>query len=68
MLSLGIDPGTATIGYGLVSELDDGSLQAVAYGVITTTPEYAKSHPKVVKAVVGGYQEAVEWIEKNNAD
>src|SRR5687768_13509077 len=39
MLSLGIDPGTATIGYGLVRELDDGSLQAVAYGVITTTPD-----------------------------
>lgn len=39
MLSLGIDPGTATIGYGLVRELNDGSLQAVAYGVITTTPQ-----------------------------
>jgi crossover junction endodeoxyribonuclease RuvC len=38
MLSLGIDPGTATVGYGLVRELDDGSLQAVAYGVITTPP------------------------------
>ncbi|MDZ4669613.1 MAG: crossover junction endodeoxyribonuclease RuvC [Phototrophicales bacterium] len=39
MLSLGIDPGTATIGYGLVRELDDGSLQAVAYGVISTSPK-----------------------------
>lgn len=38
MLSLGIDPGTATIGYGLVQELDDGSLQAIAYNVITTPP------------------------------
>lgn len=38
MLSLGIDPGTATIGYGLVQELNDGSLQPVAYGVITTSP------------------------------
>ncbi|MEP7291380.1 MAG: crossover junction endodeoxyribonuclease RuvC [Chloroflexota bacterium] len=36
MLSLGIDPGTATVGYGLVRELRDGSLQAVDYGVITT--------------------------------
>ncbi len=41
MLALGIDPGTATVGYGLVSELDDGSLQAVAYGVITTPPTLA---------------------------
>lgn len=39
MLSLGIDPGTATIGYGLVRELNDGSLQAVAYDVITTPPD-----------------------------
>jgi crossover junction endodeoxyribonuclease RuvC len=36
MLSLGIDPGTATIGYGLVRELNDGSLQAIHYGVIKT--------------------------------
>ena len=36
MLCLGIDPGTATVGYGLVRELRDGSLQAVDYGVITT--------------------------------
>jgi crossover junction endodeoxyribonuclease RuvC len=38
MLSLGIDPGTATVGYGLVRELNDGALQAVDYGVITTAP------------------------------
>jgi crossover junction endodeoxyribonuclease RuvC len=38
MLSLGIDPGTATVGYGLVRELSDGALQAVDYGVITTPP------------------------------
>jgi crossover junction endodeoxyribonuclease RuvC len=36
MLVLGIDPGTATVGYGLVQELSDGSLQAIDYGVITT--------------------------------
>ena len=41
MLALGIDPGTATVGYGLVRELDDGSLQAVDYGVITTPPSAA---------------------------
>lgn len=38
MLSLGIDPGTATVGYGLVEELTDGSLRAVSHGVITTPP------------------------------
>ena len=36
MLSLGIDPGTAIVGYGLVREEHDGSLQAVEYGVIRT--------------------------------
>lgn len=38
MLVLGIDPGTATTGYGLVREHEDGTLQAVAYGVIRTPP------------------------------
>lgn len=36
MLVIGIDPGTATTGYGLVREAPDGSLSAVAYGVIKT--------------------------------
>lgn len=36
MLVIGIDPGTATTGYGLVRERQDGSLEAVDYGVITT--------------------------------
>lgn len=35
-LVLGIDPGTATTGYGLVRDQRDGSLQAVDYGVIVT--------------------------------
>jgi crossover junction endodeoxyribonuclease RuvC len=36
MLVIGIDPGTATTGYGLVRENQDDSLQAVDYGVILT--------------------------------
>ena len=36
MLVLGIDPGTATTGYGLVRETDQGGLVAVDYGVILT--------------------------------
>lgn len=36
MLIVGIDPGTATTGYGFVREERDGSLTAIAYGVITT--------------------------------
>jgi crossover junction endodeoxyribonuclease RuvC len=36
MLVIGIDPGTATTGYGLVQERQDGSLQLVDYGAILT--------------------------------
>lgn len=36
MLVLGIDPGTATTGYGLVREAGQGDLQVVDYGVILT--------------------------------
>jgi crossover junction endodeoxyribonuclease RuvC len=35
-LVLGIDPGTATTGYGLVRNQADGSLEAVAFGTIQT--------------------------------
>lgn len=33
--------------------------------VLTTTPQYAKTHPGVLKAVTGGYQDAVEWIQEH---
>jgi crossover junction endodeoxyribonuclease RuvC len=39
MLIIGIDPGTATTGYGLVRENEDGSLEVVDYGVILTPPD-----------------------------
>ena len=35
-LILGLDPGTATTGYGLVKEDPDGGLQAVEFGTIQT--------------------------------
>lgn len=36
MLVLGIDPGTATTGYGLVRETEQGDLEVVDFGVILT--------------------------------
>ena len=36
MISLGIDPGTASLGYGFVRERGDGGLEALAYDVIRT--------------------------------
>jgi crossover junction endodeoxyribonuclease RuvC len=38
-LALGIDPGTATTGYGLVRLMPDGELVAVSYGIISTPKE-----------------------------
>jgi crossover junction endodeoxyribonuclease RuvC len=38
-LVIGIDPGTATIGFALVRDLPDGNNEAVEYGVITTPKE-----------------------------
>lgn len=35
-LVLGVDPGTATTGFGLVRDQRDGSLEMVAYGTIQT--------------------------------
>ena len=41
MLAIGIDPGTAITGYGLVKEGEDGSLNVVEFGVIQTSAEQA---------------------------
>ena len=37
-LALGIDPGSATTGYGLVRLEPEGSLEAITFGVILTPP------------------------------
>ncbi len=36
MLVLGIDPGTATTGYGLIRETDQGGFEVIDFGVILT--------------------------------
>ncbi|MFQ5942960.1 MAG: crossover junction endodeoxyribonuclease RuvC [Anaerolineales bacterium] len=43
MLVIGIDPGTARTGYGVVEQEKDGSLTAVEYGVIETSAELPQS-------------------------
>ncbi len=40
MIVLGIDPGTAALGYGIV-ERTDGALRAVDHGCLTSTPDRA---------------------------
>jgi len=39
MVVLGIDPGTAITGYGVVKDSPDGRLYDLCYGVIRTTPK-----------------------------
>jgi len=39
MITLGIDPGTAITGYGVVNEEPDGSLKVLDFGVIRTSAE-----------------------------
>ena len=36
MAVIGIDPGTATTGFGFIEELPDGSIRLIDYGVIST--------------------------------
>ncbi|MBC7871293.1 MAG: crossover junction endodeoxyribonuclease RuvC [Chitinophagaceae bacterium] len=65
MLSLGIDPGTATVGYGLVRELNDGSLESVTYGVITTPagqPMWDR-----LKTIHNGISEIVQTYQPDRA-
>ncbi len=58
MLTLGIDPGTATTGYGLVRQQGD-KLSFVGCGVIITTPKET-SHERLRKI----YQELKDLIVK----
>ncbi len=39
MIVIGIDPGTAITGYGIVKEQNDGRLRCVDYGAIVTPPK-----------------------------
>lgn len=65
MISLGIDPGTATVGYGVVEERDDGSLEAIAYGVITTLPSQAM--PDRLNVIYDGITALVEQYHPDRA-
>ena len=42
-LAIGIDPGTATTGYGLVRLMPDGELVAVSFGIISTPTDATPS-------------------------
>jgi len=62
-LVLGIDPGTATTGFGLVRERDDGSLELVEFGIISTPKEEA-AHRRLVQL----YDEMKKIIKRHKPD
>lgn len=68
-LALGIDPGTATTGYGLVRLSRDGELVAVSFGIISTPKE--SSAParlemlyKELRALLKKYKPDTAAVEK----
>ena len=68
-LALGIDPGTATTGYGLVRIDPDGSLIAVNYGVILTPKEATASERLVMlydqlQDIIRQHQPEIAAVEK----
>jgi crossover junction endodeoxyribonuclease RuvC len=68
-LALGIDPGTATTGYGLVRIEPDGSMIAVNYGVILT-PKDATASARLVmlydelRDIISKYHPEIAAVEK----
>ncbi len=63
MLSLGIDPGTAIVGFGLVKEHNDGTLEAVHYGVITTP-----AHTPMAERLVTIYDALTDLVQLYQPD
>lgn len=68
-LALGIDPGTATTGFGLIRLERDGSLVAVKYGVILTPKEATASARLVMLydqlcAILNEFHPEIAAVEK----
>jgi crossover junction endodeoxyribonuclease RuvC len=60
---IGIDPGTAITGYGLVREQENGELEWVAHGVVTTPSDW--DEPKRLLEV---YQKLCEILSNYKPD
>jgi crossover junction endodeoxyribonuclease RuvC len=64
-LALGIDPGTATTGYGLVRLTRDGDLLAVQYGVISTPKD--ATPPARLEMLYNGLQDLLKQQKPDTA-
>lgn len=63
MIALGIDPGTATTGYGIVKDSPDGRLKKICYGVIRTDSK--TPYPLRLKQI---HEEIVNLIEQHKPE
>lgn len=69
MLVIGIDPGTARTGYGLVKTSASGALKLIDYGVITTPAKKPMAERLIqlhhrLKEVLGNYQPQEGAVEQ----
>ncbi|MGA9533604.1 MAG: crossover junction endodeoxyribonuclease RuvC [Anaerolineales bacterium] len=69
MLALGIDPGTASTGYGLVRIGSDSSLRLVDYGVIRTSsnepmPARLKALHEALKSILQQHEPETSAVEQ----
>lgn len=69
MKTLGIDPGTAIMGWGIVDDDGSGGMCAVEYGVITTSKDLALSQRlqllyRGLMEIIERYQPATAGVEE----
>jgi len=69
MRILGIDPGTATVGYGLIED-NDGQITVITYGAITTSPKDGDTARRLqliyeqLNALIATYQPDAAAVEE----
>lgn len=69
MITIGIDPGTAITGYGIIKEEQDGRLTVLDFGVIRTSPEQSQPDRLVhlynrIKEIILLHQPDMGAVEK----
>jgi crossover junction endodeoxyribonuclease RuvC len=69
MRCLGIDPGTATLGWGIVEEDGEGGLRVIDYGALTTPktmpfPQRLQTLYEGVTAIIARYQPDTAGVEE----
>lgn len=69
MRILGLDPGTATTGYGMIDVAEDGRFTAVTYGVIKTSskwemPQRLQKIEQELQALLDEYQPEAAAVEE----